>query len=564
MNRTYLVSIAEIIGVLISVLPLIIPISNGEELIDVFFDKAFATLYIALDLRMYNIFTAIFSIITLAILILLLQKKGNKFTSRIRSWLRLASGLLMGYVLIELLLFNLLDALFYRNAFVSIPFMIGILLLIATNLQLYTDQDVIEMFGQVIFKKQRQFFSIYKFLRLIKYLVIFILAISLIFSNLQFIGFSPEPPTSPAGYPHDIGSSSRPYEVSRIRISYDLPDHIEQYISPINDSGEFYSYMYVPNLINEPTIKIPVVLMLHGFGSHDLDLFYDHIMRLMASRGAIAIFTQYPLNIDLIGPYEVPDNATDTYHPSFYLRYTTLWEGIKTSIAALQGNNSLLPQDLTEYIGVSSIDLSNMLVTGHSYGGGATPYIASKILEMGWASSQLIINQEAPFHTGTWPGIETNFSVFESSTIVNVNTYIDDFNFPMCVTMEEYELWYQNLTINKENLHFTIIQSDSYGFPHLVATHYTPSDPTMDALGDYGVFRRVDAMVAYLLANANGDEATKDDVLPYFTGDAMLDMGVWSDGTLVNPMLYSQDPLGIRSGPNIADNFSYLSAESCE
>lgn len=62
-------------------------------------------------------------------------------------------------------------------------------------------------------------------------------------------------------------------------------------------------------------------------------------------------------------------------------------------------------------------------------------------------------------------------------------------------------------------------------------------------------------MNAFLVAEFNGLESSK--IQDYFISekDEMSSQGNWSDGTPVNPLIYSQDPFGERGGENLALRF---------
>ena len=88
------------------------------------------------------------------------------------------------------------------------------------------------------------------------------------------------------------------------------------------------------------------------------------------------------------------------------------------------------------------------------------------------------------------------------------------------------------------------VQSDLYGFPRLVASHYLQTDPARDTLSDWSFYRRIDAQADYLVAHGRNDTFTADFAFQYMTDETMLtDMGEWSDGTPVWPLIWHTDAI---------------------
>ena len=93
-----------------------------------------------------------------------------------------------------------------------------------------------------------------------------------------------------------------------------------------------------------------------------------------------------------------------------------------------------------------------------------------------------------------------------------------------------------------------IYQSDLYGFPRLVGTHYLPTDSVHDTLADYGVYRRIDAQADWVVARSRGDYITEDWAYQHLIdSDILRNMGDWSDGTKASPLLIYQDALNTES-----------------
>jgi predicted dienelactone hydrolase len=104
--------------------------------------------------------------------------------------------------------------------------------------------------------------------------------------------------------------------------------------------------------------KVPVVFFAHGFGGTSY-LFYETLMRQMASNGYIVVFSPYTANI----------LATHA------VRYNQLWNGFLT---AVQQNSAIM-------------DTTRIGFAGHSYGAGATPEMARRAVAQGWGANGLFM-----------------------------------------------------------------------------------------------------------------------------------------------------------------------------
>ena len=89
-----------------------------------------------------------------------------------------------------------------------------------------------------------------------------------------------------------------------------------------------------------------------------------------------------------------------------------------------------------------------------------------------------------------------------------------------------------------EHVLYIEIQSDLYGFPRLVGTHYLPTDSVHDTLADYGVYRRIDAQADWVVARSRGDYITEDWAYQHLIdSDILRNMG--ADLHLVDAKPYS-------------------------
>ncbi|TWB10478.1 hypothetical protein FBZ89_1342 [Nitrospirillum amazonense] len=137
----------------------------------------------------------------------------------------------------------------------------------------------------------------------------------------------------------------------------------------------------------------PVILFAHGFGADRWTL-YEGLIRHLVSRGAVVVFAPYP----------TLDATQDQ-------RYGALWDGFTAAVVA-EG---------------AAMDLTRVGVIGHSFGGGAVPFLASRaFVDRGWGSRGGFILMLAPWysygtsdndlaHLPSW--ILRGWQVYDSDTV---------------------------------------------------------------------------------------------------------------------------------------------------
>ena len=137
--------------------------------------------------------------------------------------------------------------------------------------------------------------------------------------------------------------------------------------------------------------------------------------------------------------------------------------------------------------------------------------------------------------------LQPTLSPLPNETLVQIGVSQDDMSVGMCPGAFHQQMFTMLPTERNQLLE---VQTDKYGFPRLVASHYLQTDPARDVLSDWSFYRRIDAQADYLVAHARNDTFTADWAYQYMTDETMLTgMGSWSDGTPVLPLKLHHDAI---------------------
>ena len=360
------------------------------------------------------------------------------------------------------------------------------------------------------------------------------------------IGYAPSPPEAPAmGY----GSFPGPYTVEQYRSPYVMPDEVARVQGELEDDIEFSVYITLPNIPDDlPITSMPLAILLHGFGYPDVDAYQDWTNHI-ASKGMAVAFIQYPSDLRPAG-YESHEAAYDR-GTSDYLQHVQRDLAIR---AALDHVDSILLQpqreaQLEEHLGQRYVDPTSLWTGGHSLGAAYTFITLDDVLERGWGSKALVVALESPASRPMQANLQPDLSAMPNETMVQIGVPQDDMSVGMCPGAFHQQLF---ASLPDERNQLLEIQSDRYGFPRLVASHYLQTDPAHDTLSDWSFYRRVDAQADYLVAHGREDTFTADWAFQYMTDQTMLTgMGEWSDGTPVLPLIWHTN--AIEEVPSFKD-----------
>ena len=519
-------------GFLASIIQPVILLFSGKDVNDAIWPHAYRTLQMTMILR-DNIEIMIFLaliLFTISIVFITYQIKGKSNNLIIQRILLFLLGLNCGFIM----LYFLLDIFYLRGAFLLLPTAYGIILF-----------STLLIVGGV--PRLPTIESRYQFAtRSLHLLGVFFAAWLLMPGIPAMIGIAPSPPEKPIiGY----GANPGPFNTTMTIHPYLMPEEVEQIILSQEQDVDFSVYLTLPELSEDlPLDSIPLALLSHGWGYPVYNEYTDWISHLSAKGMAVA-FIQYPSYIDP----PIPDGLTgiDIEGASNYPHHEYRALAIASALNTLQDvalDNSR-HETVNLALGNVSINPSHLWIGGHSLGGAYSFIQLYESMERGWGNETLFIDIESGWTRPNQIELQPNLSRIPSDTMVHIARGVDDMTVDAC-----YSVYHQQVFnfLPNEHVLYIELQSDLYGFPRLVGTHYLPTDSVHDILADFGVYRRIDAQADWVVARSRGDYITEDWAYQHLIdSDLLRDMGEWSDGTEVLPLLVYQDAL------NTVEKFEY-------
>lgn len=352
------------------------------------------------------------------------------------------------------------------------------------------------------------------------------------------IGMAPSPPDTPSiGY----GSTPGPYETAQYSSPYPMPQDVTAVQGNLEDDVTFSVHVTLPLLPEDsPVTHLPLAILLHGFGYPDVDAYQSWITHL-AAKGMAVAFLQYPSDLRPEG-YEafVEQEMNGT---SDFLQHTYRNMAIRAAIDHMEEMLLFSPRnpEIDAHLGEVTVDPSTLWTGGHSLGAAYTFLVLDDVLERGWGQHAMVVALEAPANRPMQPALQPVLSQLPNETLVQIGVSQDDMSVGVCPGAFHQRLFSE---LPKERNQLIEVQTDQYGFPRLIASHYLQTDPARDQLSDWSFYRRIDAQADYLVAHARNDTFTADWAFQYLTDETMLtNMGAWSDNTPVLPLKLYHDAL---------------------
>lgn len=253
----------------------------------------------------------------------------------------------------------------------------------------------------------------------------------------------------------------------------------------------------------------PVIFFSHPFGGNDWHRIQG-FFELMVSHDYVVVFTPYA-----------------TKNVTVCNRYDTLWGGHRLAVDTLGAKVGM--------------DTARVGFVGHSFGAGATPWIAHEAIKArGWGKSGSFMLTSAPWYGYRMTSAE--WAEFPSTTRLATLVYQDD-------TTNDHRMAIDEVfgAFGGQKTYTKLVSAQHGSACNLVADHGVPTGsatvPEVDALDFWGFWRQ-GQMIAACTLEANADACA---LLEGSTG-ASVSMGTWKDdGTAVPPAERSTAPTPPRA-----------------
>lgn len=516
------------VGFLVSVLQPIFLLASGKDVNDAIWPHAYRALQATMLLREHlslMLFVALILFFT-SIVSVQSQLRSKPQNKTLNLVLLFVGGLISGFTM----LYFLLDVFYLRGAFLLLPTSYGILLL-----------SILLMVGGLPRLPDRD--SKAKVMASLTHLLAVFFAAWLVMPGLPaMIGLAPSPPDAPRiGY----GAEPGPFDTTMTVHPYEMPVLVDEVILVDEQDIEFSVYLTLPQLYPDlPLDRIPLALLSHGWGYPVYEEYTDWIEHLSA-RGIAVAFVQYPSHIDP----PIPEGLTgiDVEGASNYPHHEYRAMAIASALDMVQdvALNETRHPSVDSALGNVTIDTSHLWIGGHSLGGAYTFIQLYEALERGWGNETLFVDIESGWTRPDQAMLQPNLSRIPEDAMIHIARGVDDMTVDACYSVHHQQVYD---VLPDQHVLYIELQSDLYGFPRLVGSHYLPTDSVHDRLADYGVYRRIDAQADWVFARTQADNFTESWAYSHLVdGELLRSMGEWSDGTPVLPLLVYQDALHSES-----------------
>ena len=516
--------LAFVSGLILSVLEPLLSSLSGKDVSDSIWPYAYRTLQWTMSLREgIFTFTLMMSVLLFLTFLVLQRQLKGRLNPR---WANGIGVFLIGFLVGFIVLFFALDRFYLRGAFLLLPTLYGflllsILLMVGGFPHVPKDAKPMRIAGHTL------------------HIAGVFFAAWLVMPGIPaMIGMAPSPPPAPLiGYGADPG----PFDTSLSIHPYPVPQEVEDMRGVEEEDIEFSVYLTLPILPEDSQIQtIPLAILTHGWGYPTYEEYTDWIAHLSAKGMAVA-FIQYPSDINP----EIPDgfDAIDEYGASNWPHHLYRAQALEAAFdelerVALLENRSV---EIDAVLGEHTIDPSHLWLGGHSLGGAYVFLSLYESMERQWGNETLFLDFESPWTRPSHPELQPNMSRLPDSTMIHIAQGIDDMSVDVCYSVHHQAMFSM---LPQEHVLFIELQSDLYGFPRLVGSHYLPTDSVHDTLADWGVYRRIDAQADWVVARSRGDIFTESWAYEHLINSPLLtNMGQWSDGVDVLPLLIHHEAL---------------------
>lgn len=523
-----------LLGFIASILQPVVLLLAGKDVSDAIWPHAYRALQVTMWLREHIGLMFFCSLIFFFASIVIVQNqiKGQPLSQNVRRGFLFLIGLVGGFTC----LYFLLDVFYLRGAFLLLPTAYGVILFCL----------LLAVGGLPTLPKKEAKASMS--LSVVHLVMIFFAAWLLMPGIPAMIGIAPSPPDAPRiGYGADPG----PFDTTMTVHAYEMPVKVDDVILAQEEDIDFSVYLTLPILTEDlPLEHIPLALLSHGWGYPVYEEYTDWIEHLSA-RGIAVAFVQYPSHIDPPIPegLEGVDIEGASNYPHHEYRALAIASALDTLEQVALGEDRHSSVDTA--LGNVSVNTSHLWIGGHSLGGAYTFVQLYESMERGWGNETLFIDIESGWTRPNQMHLQPNLSRMPEDAMVHIARGVDDMTVDACYSVHHQQVYDM---LPDEHVLYIELQSDLYGFPRLVGSHYLPTDSVHDRLADFGVYRRIDAQADWVFARSQGDSITENWAYAHLIdGEQLRSMGEWSDGTQVLPLLVYQDAL------NTSDKFAYCS-----
>ena len=267
-------------------------------------------------------------------------------------------------------------------------------------------------------------------------------------------------------------------------------------------SGAHEFWIFEPS---DPTpASAPLIVFNHGWSAFfpgPYKAWIEHLVR----RGNIVVYPRYQLGLT-IGLRFATQNAISA---------------VKQAITILQEGDHVRP------------DLEKFGIVGHSLGGGITAEMAALANTSGLPTPKAVMPVQPFLRPYT---MMTNFSGIPSTALLLVVVGEND---TIAGNQSGKLIFLTSSKVPFTQKDYVIQRSDNYGFPALVADHFTPvcfpNSTLVDAMDYYSTWKLFDALTDYAFYGINRDYCLGNTSQQRF-------MGLWSDGVPVKELVVTDTP----------------------
>ncbi len=554
LNRIVSTRLLILFGFFIGFGPVIALLFSGMNIEDALFDFAYYRIESALSLRQLEGYIIPLGLILFTAKQLIFEK--TKITEKISRDISLViTQLLLGYFLAFSTLYLLLDFSFFFGSVASMPFVLGFFITLLVIDMVLSNNELIDAVKQS-YKEKKNILNKTQIIAIIEVGLLLAAGLALALPNTwDMSGFAANQPEIKSG---QWGNMEPQYAVIEATIPVFTSQPEFQYWPSDDDGSDWNVHIFIPSISDSQldSKQLGVAILLHGYGGADIEVYRD-TLELIASHGLVTIFPQYISDLDLSSvdsDFELIYEEGGSNHPQHQTRYDMAWLGINRAISALNiTNGGELTEVLQQHTGANaSLDLSNLWIGGHSMGGGTTFSVLDRGLELGWGSSSLQISLEASWvHAQQGNPLRGNMSNLPDHTWAQITEYSSDITVHPCQARWQHSrIWQRDSTValNDSQVQYLRIESDYYGFPRMIASHYIQASFIHDNFADLAYYSRIDAQAARIatqpqLFTADSQLLISAQSFLVDENQQMTDLGQWSDGTQVNGITMIEDPL---------------------